>query len=481
MRDRQRWPTFLVLAAGMALRVALAVVTPPERSYDDHFEPVRVILKEGRIPTAADCWECYQPPLYYLVSAGLCAVTQPLAAALTGSSESWEHVGRRTLQFTSVFAGGATLWVCWLILRRFQPRESHAALALALPAFLPAHLHMSAMATNDALTYLLAALAIYAALRAHDAGWPTRGCVTTGLLAGLTTFSKGYGWATVLAIALATWRFTRQPEDHREPRLPHEIARSLRLILIAALPLGIWPVAVNLWTYGKLHIDNFTMWPETPMRYQPPGSVTGTSFLSFRFADLLRHPWLHVAHVDSFWTQFYARLWFDYEGFNTTLAPYPPWQRLWERSATTYPEWNRQRWEILLGYGPNEVPPHFRRIAVISYVAGLPLSLCVLGGLLVALRKASGTFPIALLTIHFTFAAAVPLIHTLRLPHFAAMKTAFALSGLATAAVLIHLVPDRVGPRTLRVVVLGTSWLATAAIAAADVAFVLFQARQTWP
>ena len=56
------------------------------------------------------------------------------------------------------------------------------------------------------------------------------------------------------------------------------------------------------------------------MRYQPPGSLSKVSFTSLRYVELLRHPWLHMAHADSFWTELYGRMWFDYEGLKTTLS-----------------------------------------------------------------------------------------------------------------------------------------------------------------
>jgi hypothetical protein len=573
-----RWPTYLVLAAGVALRISLAVVTPADRAYDDHYQPVRIILREGRLPSAADCWECYQPPLYYVISAGCCALTQNLAplfeegareapsdnAPLERGSGSFpsapeagrdqrdattkaasaaatkltpvagmgqpseaavvaERVGRRTLQFVSVVAGCVTLWVCLLVLRSFDRAASHEALALAFVAFLPQHIYMSAMATNEALTYLLATLAVYAALRAHAAGWPARGCLVTGLLTGATVLCKGYGWITVAAIALALWLFTRRPTNSGEGRLRREVSRPLALSLVAALALAIWPAARNVWIYGKPHLDNFDLPPETPMRFQPPGSSGATSFFSFRFGELLRHPWLHMAHVDSFWTEFYGRLWFDYEGFKTTLAPYPPWGRLWERCAQAYPEWNRSRWEMLLNYAPDEVPPDFGRVAVVSYIVGLPLTVCVLGGLIravwtlavfpVARARAkkpgpgstagTGTvrsrgqesgccreheaaraklptgreFGLTLLATHFVFALLVPVVQTLRLPHFAAMKAGFALSGLASVPVLVALVLDSVRGQTIRSVLAGVLWALVVTLALADGAFVVLQGR----
>jgi hypothetical protein len=563
MRTPPRWPAHVVLIFGAALRMALAFVTPPEQAYDDHYEPVRIILKEGRLPSAADCWECYQPPAYYVVSAGLTWTAEHAFGGLASAIGSPEHVCRRILQFVSLVAGCATLWVCRAILRRvnatlgrshergvagrpgptlisssdtegrryetlnsssdtegrryetlnsssepevrrYETRTSpsgaevrrykgtavgargrreawYEALAVAVVALLPCHIYMSAMATNDALTYFVASLAVLAVLRAHAGGWTVRGCVLVGLLAGATVLCKGYGWVTVAAIGLSVWLFTRRPVAVGLSRWRREITLPVGLVVGSALAIGIWPAVRNVWIYDRPFVDNFDLFPETPMRYQPPGSIGQTSFVSFRFLALLRHPWLHVSHVDSLWTELYARLWFDYEGFKTTLPLSPAWEGLWQRCAQAQPLWSRARWEMLLSYGPDEVPADFGRLAVVSYLAGLPLTLGVLAGLVVALRRMRGNFALLVLAAHVILAAAVPVLHELRLPHFAAMKTAFALSGMAAVPVFISLVRTALRGRAVRWVVIATLWICIAGIAVSDVAFVWCYYRDALP
>jgi hypothetical protein len=218
--------------------------------------------------------------------------------------------------------------------------------------------------------------------------------------------------------------------------------RTSALVSVAALAVGIWPTVRNLAIYDRIHVDNYDF-HDTPMHTQPPGSRAETSFSSFRFVELLRHPWVHVAHADSFWTELYARLWFDYEGFGTSLATYPPWQAhwdalrdRWERDRPGQEQWPVQRWQALLDYADDQVPPKLRRAAVVAYVAGLPLTACVLAGLVVALRRFGRDFVLTLLALNLLLAALVPVFQTLRLPHFAAMKAAFMLGGLSTVPVL---------------------------------------------
>ena len=181
---------------------------------------------------------------------------------------------------------------------------------------------MSAMATNDALAYLLAALAVWAALRAHESGWrPARVCIAGGL-AGAAVLAKAYGLVTAFCVvatcaAFSVYALRGTPWVAR--------FRPALLAALCAVAVGVWPTVFNLMNYGKLHVDNFELLP-TALRNQPPGAVERIDFVSFRLPSLLRHPWSHVSHLDSFWTALYARLWFDSAGTQNTLLLSSEWQ-----------------------------------------------------------------------------------------------------------------------------------------------------------
>ncbi len=469
MFSARTWLTQVILALGVALRLGLALATPPQRAYDDHYEPVRILLTRHELPYATDCWECYQPPLYYLVTA---ATTRAVELISGTDMAAREAIARRTLQMVSVAAGAATLYVAWRVFKTFPRLVAYEPLGLALLAFLPQHIYLSAMATNDAFTHLVAACAIWAALHGHARGWPIGACVLTGALAGATVLSKAYGWVTVAAVVLVMWWFTRR-ETGRLLRRPWLVT------LGAALAVGIWPMVRNLHTYGELQVDNFET-RDSPLRFQPPGTVGNVEFLSLRLVELMRRPWVHVAHANSFWTELYGRMWFDYEGFNTTLAPHPPWGDLWARCAEAYPIWERARWDMLLSYREDEVPPRFARLARVSYAAGLPLTAAVLAGAVIFVRR-ERDFAGRLMLVHFVAALAVPLVQTLRLPHFASMKSGFALGGAASAAMFLAAVPAALGARALRRVCATLLWLAVLTIGVCDALFTCWQWRQDWP
>jgi hypothetical protein len=495
-------PTTLVLIAGCVLRAALALFLPGQFSYDDHVTPMRLWLDRGALPRAEDCWSCYQPPLYYAVSLPVYYVARDLARAAGYPPRAIDPVSSDALQWVSVLAGCATLYVSLLILRRvLRLSEWQAALALSLIAFLPQHVYMSAIVTNDAWTYLVATLAIYSAVRSQQAGWPLLGCLATGALAGACVLSKAYGVMTAAAIGLTlvvaatvAWLGPRAastpgeaarpagakapvkgsveppgPRWRGNPRLG--VPAAAVIVPCVAVAIGMWPAVRNLQLYGRPHVDNFDFF-SGPMLSEPPGSVSAIDFASLRLVELLRHPWVHPRHLDSFWTEIYARAWFDYEGFSLTLPMDPSYAARFRTMAPTDPtRWTRGTWLSLMAAAAEHPPLRFAPGARIAYVAGLPLALGLIAGFVVALRRIGADFGATLLSIHALACAAVPIVQTLRLPVFSAMKPAFALGAISSLPFLMAVLLLAL-PRGTRRIVGATLWAAVAAVALSDVLFV---------
>ncbi len=492
-----RWVPYTVLLVGMALRVGLAVVMSADFAYDDHLAPILKIAREGRLPRPDECWECYQPPLYYLVSAGVFRATESSMLASGASPDVAGWRGHKAIQFVSVVAGCATLLVCRAVLRRVsRPTPAVEGLALAIPAILPQHIYMSAMVTNDALTYCVASLAIWATLRAHAADWSTRWCSAAGALAGAAVLGKAYGLVTAaivcaLAVLVGLARVIQAAQvtggargrkaspakvRHRPTHLAWRALRPAVLVPALALAVGVWPSVRNQALYQRLHVDNFQFF-RTGMHAQPPGATAGVSFSSFRFFRLLEYPWVHAAHLDSFWTEMYARFWFDYEGLTLTLRSSPVWMERRARIQQQHGGWSPATWKAILNWRPADVPADFARVARASYVAGLPLTALVLAGGTLALRRPLGNFGLALLLLHFVGCLCVPLFQVLRLPFFAAMKAAFALSGLSSVPVFAAGAHAALRERWQSAVTI-IAWLAVAAVTLANVGYIAaFHAR----
>jgi hypothetical protein len=433
-----RWDTRAVLAVGLVIRVWFGLMLPPRFAYDDHYPPIRIIAHERRLPRPDECWECYQPPMYYLVAAATYVAAEKAAAAGGSAPPNAAYTARKSVQLLSVASGCLTLLICLAIARRsgIGPAWTEP-IVLGAVAFLPQHIYMSVMATNDAMTYLIASLAIWATLRAQAAHWPVYPTALAGALAGAAILCKGYGMMTALTIVVVgtffIWRGPPRPEPPTASRW-HRLFASLALVGSCAV-VGCGPAVRNLARYHKPQ-----QFSDSAMHTQPPGSVPRLEFTSFRFPDLVRRPWIHVSHLESFWTELYARYWFDYEGLRLTLALSPQWRRhMGSLQLAGGDTFTLEDWETLLKWDTRDVPQIPRLVAIVSYLAGLPITACILAGALLALRRLGRDFSASLMLIHLTLCLAVPVGHVIQWPVFSAMKSAYTLSAISSVPVLIAL------------------------------------------
>ena len=113
-----------ILLAGAALRLAVWWVSPPINAFDDHLEPIALYATQWSRPAPDACWQCYQPPLYYALSAGVLRLSHLI------SGDFW--TAWRSVQLLSVPA-----WVpppMWsTILRRQVPWGSVPRKSSMLP------------------------------------------------------------------------------------------------------------------------------------------------------------------------------------------------------------------------------------------------------------------------------------------------------------------------------------------------------------
>jgi hypothetical protein len=152
---------------------------------------------------------------------------------------------------------------------------------------------------------------------------------------------------------------------------------------------------------GQLLVSNqhFYDWPSV----QKPGSVDATSFLDLRLIGLLRQPTFSNEMLDSFWTQLFARLWFDYEP------------------------------KFLTDTGP------VRAVAIASYCLGLVALLVWALGLALAVRSwRAARERLILVAVQLAFLG-VPLVQTLRFPYFSSMKATFFLPAVSVATIFVSL------------------------------------------
>ncbi|MGH0029571.1 MAG: hypothetical protein ACQGVC_07260 [Myxococcota bacterium] len=384
------WATAL-LAVAAALRLFLFAVSEPHNAYDDHLEAIAWYATHGSRPAADACWQCYQPPAYYALAAG---VLRAAAAASGDNVAAWHGV-----QLLSVLFSVATLVLVWRVLTLAGvggtlPRVC----ALAVAAFLPREVYTSVFISNDGMLSFAVGLSTWIFLeiqtRKDPAGTPWLAALLASVV--LAAWTKQHGLiAAVLPLAVVVQERGRVGGG------------GVALLGVAALLLVALPLH-SLATTGHLLVSNqhYFDWPSV----QRPGSLAAASFLDFRIVSLFREPTLHASTIDSFWTQLFAKLWFDYDP-----------KFLVDTAAT-------------------------RRLAAGWYAVGLLLGAVWALGFGVALRRWARSPLLALLVLQVAFLG-VPLLQSLRFPYYSSMKATFFLPALPVSAVLLGFGFERLGRR----------------------------------
>ena len=102
-------PLFIVFfGLAVVVRVLLCWANPPANSFDDHFTPILMIIKSGIIPAKNACFQCYQPPVFYWISAMIGKL------ALTVGASGPQMI--KLLQFVCCFYGILTVAICYTAL-----------------------------------------------------------------------------------------------------------------------------------------------------------------------------------------------------------------------------------------------------------------------------------------------------------------------------------------------------------------------------
>lgn len=240
---RREWASLVALiGAALALRLALAWVTPPFEAPDEeaHFRYVEFVALHGELPVQPprdierdlDFWpQYYQPPLAYLLMA-------PLEAGLRAAAVG--EAGRvRALRCHNAALGALAVafafWIACGLTPRGDPRRTLIALVVAL---LPGFAANGASVNNDSLANLLS-IALWGPLLAEDR---RRGAWSAGLVFGAACAAKLTVLSQAPLLLLVPW--LRRRDDPRAALRFACVAGG-----IAGLMLAPWLVR-NAMVYG---------------------------------------------------------------------------------------------------------------------------------------------------------------------------------------------------------------------------------------
>jgi 4-amino-4-deoxy-L-arabinose transferase-like glycosyltransferase len=256
----------LILAAYTALAAGYAVATPPWNNPDEpaHFNYVRHLARVGRLPELrpgdwdaellerlkaarfpADApisgirYEGHQPPLYYLLAAGvyLVAGDEPVARTVFA------------LKVLSIVFGAVVVLCAFVVGRQVAPSYPEiAVLAAATAAFVPMHTAIAAAINNDNLANALAGVTLVALGVTLRRGLDDRGAVLLGLLFGALVITKVTVYPYV-ALGLAVMVVVERRASEPETTWLATLRRPL-LALASAGAVSSWWLLRNGLVYG---------------------------------------------------------------------------------------------------------------------------------------------------------------------------------------------------------------------------------------
>ncbi|TDJ09298.1 MAG: phospholipid carrier-dependent glycosyltransferase [Deltaproteobacteria bacterium] len=285
---------------GVALRVNNAFRYPTNWGFDAKFnwEYIERLLNSWALPAPDATWATGHPPLFYYLGAAL--------------GRALGHPGMEStvlaIRLLSTGFGLASVALAVLLVRRVDPgNPRRALLAGGLLLFLPVHIYMSAMLSEEILASSLTSFAVIgAALAATRPGtvWGELArAFGIGLAAGLALLTKLSGALVVIAVAGAYavdgWR-------RREPL--RALGRIAATLGIAAF-VGGWYYAYNRVEYGYFYPQDLST--HRVMFTMPPGERNIVDYLRVPLATWTDPQLLEPGLVRSVWGSTYVTVWFD--------------------------------------------------------------------------------------------------------------------------------------------------------------------------
>lgn len=248
LSEHERALLLALLLIAAVLRALLIAYSPQPFGYvwDFYHEGVRILWQTGSLPASTDCWQCYHPPLFYLLGWPLYAFGRWTAS---GSPDA-DAAGLRWLAGLATVSAAAATYYGYRLLRLFRCRGASLLGGMALLLTFPCLFISAYGAEADILLTALLSAFIYYVTRDFSSRESVQSSVRLGLLAGLAAATKYSGLvAIVSAVILFGYRIGRGPG-----RLA--AARHAAIVVGLCALVGGWKYVDNYHRYGTpLHAN----------------------------------------------------------------------------------------------------------------------------------------------------------------------------------------------------------------------------------
>jgi 4-amino-4-deoxy-L-arabinose transferase-like glycosyltransferase len=282
----------------IAVRLWNVLHYPPDWGFDSaaNWRYIYRMAHDWALPNPSAGWSTADPPLFFATAAALMDASN-FAILLV------------PLFNTAIGLGLVALAV--QLVRELDPeRPQRALLAGGLLLFLPAHIYMSAMVSEEMLVAFFTSLCVFLLARraasravAPDEGDGLRSAAVVGVAAGLALLSKLTG-ALAASTAVAAYAL----EGFRLRAWRPAFARILVVALLTML-VGGWYFARNRAIYG--YFQPFGLPAHQVMFEMPPGERALLDYVRIPLATWTDPQLLHPDLLRSVWGSTFATTWFD--------------------------------------------------------------------------------------------------------------------------------------------------------------------------
>jgi hypothetical protein len=288
-----------VLGIGAAQRIWNVLHYPVFMGFDakGNWDYIEMLMRHWALPAPDAGWSTAHPPLFYAIAAGIGELyAQPDPAS----------VGRAVVLLSAGLALGAVALTAGLVYQLSGGSLRRTLLASLLLVFLPVHICMSAMLSEELLTSTLvscALVALVAELRRPEA--QRSGMLRPALIgavAGFAVLTKLSAAMFILAAGL-----TLLAEAPRRGA-----SRALRAALafgLGATLIGGWFYLRSFWLHGYLYPHGLST--HSVMFQMPPGNRGLVDYVSFPRAAFSAAQAADPRLLHSVWGGTYASIWFD--------------------------------------------------------------------------------------------------------------------------------------------------------------------------
>jgi hypothetical protein len=303
MVGKQRgWLIAMGVAAvlGVVIRISNVFAYPIDMGYDagGNWDYISLLLRSWALPAPDQGWSTAHPPFFYY-----------LAAVISRSVGSLDKpTAIHAVRLAMAASGLLGVWAAVVLVRRVDPENTRRAIiAAGLLLFLPVHIYMSAMLSEEVLVTALISIAVVGvALDLTSPPRPSRALVWAavfGAVAGLALLTKLTGLLVVGAGGAAY-----AIEGIRSGDKIAGLRRAAVFAVVASL-VGGWFFVWNLLTYGYLYPHGLEV--HSVMFSMPPGVRTVSDYLWIPRQTFIEPHLLSPELLHSVWGSTYVTIWFD--------------------------------------------------------------------------------------------------------------------------------------------------------------------------